>query len=39
VLALVQAARLVDAYRGAQTGSFGQLLQLGVEIALSVNSA
>jgi len=39
VLALVQAAGLVDADAGAEAGGFGQLLQLGMQFALAVGRA
>jgi hypothetical protein len=39
VFALVQAKGLVDANGGAESGSFGQLLQLGAEIAFAIRGA
>ena len=39
VLALVQAARLVDANLPGQPGSLGELLQAGVQVAASVAGA
>jgi hypothetical protein len=39
VLALVKAAGLVDAHLARKAGRLGELLQLGVQIALSIGSA
>jgi hypothetical protein len=39
VLALVQASGFVDAHGGAQIGGFGELLQLGEQLALAIRGA
>ena len=39
VLALIEAAGLVDAYAAGETGSAGEILQFGVQVALSIGSA
>jgi hypothetical protein len=39
VLALVKAAGFVDAHFACKSGSLGELLQLGVEIAFSIGGA
>jgi hypothetical protein len=39
VFALVQAERFVDAHRCAETGGFRELLQLRVQLALSIRGA
>jgi hypothetical protein len=39
MFALVQAKGFVDAYGGAESGGFGQLLQLGEELTFAVRGA